>query len=912
MLGNTSRKGFILLISLVLLFVNTCFVFAETETIRNITQGIEMRNSHVSIIISKQASVVSCLDVNTGIDIALHNNRPIANAKLMDGTILEADGIQLKGSSLCILFKNYKVELEVSANKDYFSIAVKTAPSVFQQLTFIDFMMDYDYYGINPFLGVGVAMSLQTDPAYYPSGESKRVIGRCYAHTGISGAKLAIVVCRKNELRSILKSVYYSLPKGAVPVSFSGGGPFALDGEANRFDCVLLGNVKPKDIPNWISFYSGFGIKQFEFLSGTSNYIQGQFSFPESGSASSFKETITDPLLSAGIISTLHTYSHFISYSANELLQNPKWQKQLEFSATFTLSNDISQGSTEIKVREDNSYLTVYDTYRSIHSPFLLIDNEIIRYKVGAGGFVSCERGQCGTRITSHKSGSLVQIIGGYYSHIAPQIGSELFYEIARRTAVAYNEGGFRGLYFDALEGIGVQLKYHGLEDYIWFYEAAFVNEVLKNCIADPLVVEYSDMYCSLWSARGRGISWDAPRRGYKNNIDDHIVRNESFSNRQYVTTLGWILFYPMKKEYPLGFSTKYMFFDDVDYLGVKSIAYDQTMTYNRLSKDEVDATPALKRNLELFATYSKLRQDRYFSDKVSAVLKEGRYEYRLENNKGTWGFREAIYCREKLRDIKEDYLFGYNPFGRQKPFIRLENSYTSLLESTIPLLAFDESKNMNLQTRQKTFSSPLDLTDNKALKISIKGNGYNSNDAVCIRLSSTSSSAYADYVIRLRFSGWRDIIVPVLDNAENSDLSFEGMEDNVIKMHQNEVDYSKISLVQVFQTANTNSVRIKEIDAVPVVSNSLTNPIVHIGPMAIVFRDTIQSGEYIEYKVGDEKALVYDSIGNSRAINVSRRGRFRIAKGSFIAWVSGTPELKNAPTEVTLTFGLYGDFIHN
>ena len=115
-------------------------------------------------------------------------------------------------------------------------------------------------------------------------------------------------------------------------------------------------------------------------------------------------------------------------------------------------------------------------------------------------GRLTCLRGQCGTLAVEHKAGTTIRIIGGYYSHIAPQPGSELFYEIARRTAKAYNDGDFGGLFFDALDGLSVHLKYAGLEDYLWYYGASFVNEVLKYCKKTP-IVEYSTLYPSLWAA---------------------------------------------------------------------------------------------------------------------------------------------------------------------------------------------------------------------------------------------------------------------------------------------------------------------------------------------------------------------------------------------------------------------------
>lgn len=881
--------------------------------IQNTVQGVVFQNVRVSILISKSAELLSCIELSTGIDIAAQGHNKIATATKKGGGSVQATKVSLTGNLLNLYFGKDVVQCKVSSKEDYFTFEVIGGDlDPFESVVFLDLKTKHDFSEHNPFVITGVAMTLNTNHKYYPTGEAQEVVGKCYVQTGLIGAKLAVVACRKDELRSILKSVYSSIPAGSVPIAYASGGPFALDNETNKYDCVLLYSVNPSKIPDWISFYSQFGIKQFEFLLGPSTFIQGDFTFPQFESASDFKQKVTDPLYDAGIISTLHTYAYYIDYSADDILSDPKWQQQLEFRETFTLSESISPTSSVIGMLGDKSSLINDDKYRSVHSPFALIDNEIIKYTVSPDGIVSCQRGQCGTIAKSHLKGTKVRIIGGYYSQIAPQIGSELFYEIARRTAVAYNEGGFRGFYFDALSGLSVHLKHAKLDGFVWYYGAAFINEVLKYCERDPLVLDISDMYASLWPSRGRGITLDNPLRGYKDFIDDHTAINRDFGERQYVTTLGWFNLFPTKEEFPFNFSTKYVFFDDVDYAGVKSIAYNQTMTYNPLRRADVEGKPALKRNLDNFTRYSKLRQEGYFSESVLSVLKEGLFEYKLEYNNGVWGFREAVYCRNKLRDISKDLLYGDNPFKKQKPFIRLENGYTSSAISSITLLKSGELNKWSKNVIQKQFREPLNLREHKAIKITVKGKGISSQDAICVRLGASSSNSYADYFVRLNYDGWRELIIPSLDNGEFTNYTFEGKEDNINKMHINGVDLSRVGYVYIYQSTGCEGVDIKKVEAVPIVSNALMNPTVHIGSTSIVFKDTIQSGEYIEYTVGDKKALVYDNIGNSRAINVSRRGRFRVPHGSFVASVSGTPELNDAPSEAVLTLGLYGSYIHN
>lgn len=883
---------------------------AEQPVVRNVSEGIELRNDKVSIVISEKAELVACIEIKTNLDIALHNHTKIASIKKSDGTTIQANRIVLDGDDLRLFFENIIVDIAIKAYDDYFTFEVKDDYSAYlKSLTFLDLKFKYNFSDPNPFIAVGVAMSLQTNPVFYPSGESKEVSGICTAHTGIKGAKLAVVACRKEELRDVLKTVYESVSSNSIPISLAGG-PYALDNDINKGDCIIVGELNPNQVQDYIDFCSQWNISQIDFHVGSKTFIQGQFSFTSTESAKAFKEQIADPLKNAGITTLLHTYSFYIGYEANEILSNPKWQQQLEFRESYTLNKELPSNSTQIDLSGDKTELKNDSEYWSNHSHFMMIDDEIVKYSIGKNGITSCQRGQFGTRASTHPAGTVVRIIGGNNSRIAPQPGSELFYEIAHRTAAAYNEGGFGGIYFDAFDCLSIHLKNAGLEDYRWYYGASFVNEVLKYCKDTPLV-EYSTLYPTLWAARGRGGAWDSPQRGYKNFIDDHIRTNKSLLSRYYVTTLGWYNFYPQKTGQQGSFSTKYMFFDDVDYLGVKAIAYDQTMVYNQL-KIEDNSIPALRRNLEEYAQYNRLRTSKYFSDYVKSVLRDGKYEYKLVKKHFRWGLKEAAYFREKIHDINNTDLSGINPFKRQKPFIRLENLYSSDSKSKIILAQFDKKTDICNQLLKKKFDSGLDMSDNQAIKIVLKGNGQQSGDAICIRLMSSNSSGYSDYIVRTNFDGWRDIVLSDLDNAEYTELKFKDMDDKLYQTHRMDVDYSHITSMEIFVSGECRDVKIGTIEAVPLVSNNLANPQISIGKAILTFADTIQSGEYLEYQVGDNVALIYDNIGNSREVPVSKSGRFRIPKGAFTAKVSGAGEVQDAPSEVVLTIGLYGHVIKN
>lgn len=889
----------------------SCSTLKGAAIIRNTINGIELRNNIISLLISGDAKLLSCKEVASEEDIAARSHKKIASAKTTTGKTVEAKSVTLQGSILRIQIGEHYIDVKVDAYNNYFTFELLSDVSAFfSKVTFIDLKMEYDYSDSNTLLVAGVPMTLHTDPVFYPSGESLELLGRCTSHTGMLGAKLAAVICRENILKEILKEVYSSLPEHAVPAS-PYGGPFATESEYNKSNRLLISYVRPEDVQRVIDQCKEWDIKQLDFLLGARTFIQGDFSFPNMGSGQSFKQSITDPLKKAGIVSLMHTYSFYISYESTDLLSNPEWQQQLEFRNTSILAKTISATTEDIDLQGDMAFINNSQSFWSLCSPYVLIDSEIIRYSVGKRGYISCKRGQCGTTAVEHKAGAKVKIIGGRLSYIAPQPGSELFYEVARRTAKAYNEGGFKGFYFDALAGLSIHLEHAGLKDYLWYYGAAFINEVLKNC-KDAPIVEYSTLYPTLWAARGRGGAWDTPHCSYKEWVDLHTSANNDLIRRMYVPTLGWYDLYPQDKKLPNGFATKYMFFDDVDYLGTKMIAYNQSMVFNGFSLDKINSLPALRRNLERFSNYSYLYQVEYFTPKVKHILQDSQYEYKLIYKNGRWGFREVVYNKSKIRDINSNHLIGINPFKRQKPFIRLENLFSSDCKSLIYLIQFKDNHDLSLQKTEKYFKQPLDLSNHLALRIKIMGNGALSNGALCIRLHSSKSTGYADYTIRTNFDGWREVILSDLDNAENPDLMFPDMDTEKYKVYRHPVDFSSINSVQVYMSGDCSGVRVKDIVAVPRVSNALKNPSVKLSNASITFEGNLKSGEFIEYQAGDNVATIFNSIGESRTVPVLRQGRFRIPHGLFEATVSGQSELQDTPCQVVATIGSKGRFITN
>ena len=197
-----------------------------------------------------------------------------------------------------------------------------------------------------------------------------------------------------------------------------------------------------------------------------------------------------------------------------------------------------------------------------------------------------------------------------------------------------------------------------------------------------------------------------------------------------------------------------------------------------------------------------------------------------------------------------------------------------------VHLMNSEELAGLNNNNCEKEFSTPLNLTDHLGIKVSLIGNGGSSEDALCIRMRSAETGGYADYIVHLNFDGIREIVISNTDNAEYRGLFFTGADNDLYKVHRRDVDFSQVKYIQVFKSSNCESANVLSVDAVPLVSNALTNPVLTLNGASVTFQGTLQSGEYLEYNAGERIAVVYDSMGNSRTVKVKRSGRFRVPAG--------------------------------
>lgn len=381
-----------------------------------------------------------------------------------------------------------------------------------------------------------------------------------------------------------------------------------------------------------------------------------------------FKKNVSDILEANGIAAGLHTYSHYIRYDCKPILADPKWQKQLGVIGEYTVAEDVSADADFIPTVESTENVPSYVSFFARSSPLILIGNEIVYFDHAENGFKALERGRAGTKAVAHKKGEIIKHLDGYYHGIAPVSGSELFLQIARNTAKTFNEGGFKMIYLDALDGITRHCEKH---EY-WYYTAMFVCELLQYCDRYPLI-EFSTFFPALYAARGRVGAHDTPWRSYKKWNEHHTASNRAYINSHLAPTLGWYDFYPLTDKYPGNEHTKYHHADQIEHMGALALMYDFSNVFNGTRKYTYERYAGVRRNVALYKKYDDLRKSLYFDEDYREKLKDSPYEVHLKEKRGgRWCFVEKDYQIAKLYDLNDsDRNCGFfkNPFGAQPPF---------------------------------------------------------------------------------------------------------------------------------------------------------------------------------------------------------------------------------------------------
>ncbi len=878
--------------------------------------GIVLENSFFLYTIDYDGKVVSFTDKKDGTNYIDNIESPYfcyLNIDATGKTVANPINMEFKDGELIFGFiagSYLTIKPEIKDNYITFEVTKVVGLSSYS-IAFANTRVKYDIIEGKDFFAMSnLAMKLNTKAISWPSFKEMTAGGLVFGEIGFIGGKIAIFGAPVSKHIDILKTIASDIPKGDAPVAYGVGGPWAKENKDERGDYIIVSPQKPEQLASDLKMYTELNVDQLDFHKGNP-FRQGDFYFftDETGEAKAFKEKMVSQLTPHGIKAGLHTYSFYIDPYASGILTNPKWQKQLLPAEKYTLAEDLDIDALEFITEENTEFSSRLTGYRALASEFVLIDEEIIKISpldIAPHKFPNIIRGIADTKPAKHSKGAKVIRIASYYSGLCPVINSELYYEIARQTARAYNEGGFGMIYFDALDGVGRHLTDKSLS---WYYAAAFVNEVLKYTHDVP-IVEMSFFAPPFYLSRGRAGAWDHPRRGYKNWNIAHTESNAQMQDNYLCAIFGWYNLYPLAPAgFPPSTHIKYHFLDDVDHMASLAVAYDFGMVYQNVTKTTI-ALPAVKKNTDRYAFYNKLRKENYFPETIKRQVREGKFEYSIIENNGKYSFVEKSYSPAKIINV-DDNLFATtahnNPFASQKPFIRLEAFPTTNGNDPIIALKLDENAELKSQVLSVDYPvlNPLNAANHHGLHFKVLGN--NSDDALLIRIHGVvvGDINACDYYIPLNFEGWKDFYIVDIDNVEYDFNKFPTIAHNHYLDNRGNTEFAKIQKVEVALGGECDGVKMSSIELCEWQINDIVNPTVKVGNGELTFKCILQGGEYIEYT--GEKCCIYDGEGNETPIEVI--GSINAPSGKFNA-VTARENKGGDHAKMKLTFGFDGQII--
>ncbi|NUN70898.1 MAG: hypothetical protein HUU02_14445 [Bacteroidetes bacterium] len=344
------------------------------------------------------------------------------------------------------------------------------------------------------------------------------VKGSVYRRFGMTGASWFLTAGPLPLLRRSIANALTSFPQ--MPYS-PYGGPFADTSSYARGSYVMsYGSLTMSTIGQWTTFMKGTGFDQVQFHGGTERSFRFGDLEPDrrywpSGWLS--YRPVTEGLRRRGVASTLHTYSFLIDRSSTFVTPIP--DPDLAVSDTVFFHRECHRGDTLIAIRtRGRTDLSEGDLLRS--------GEEIMTIKqvhsTGTECLLSVERGTSGTSVQEHRASAPLHVLLSAYGFLLPSPGSPLFRTIARRHAIALNEGGFDGLYLD-----GIDAADRFGDDGGWYWSALFITEVWKH-LKRPVPMDMGAMTAHTWRFRTRWEAWDFPTRGRRQAVEAHVRHNSS------------------------------------------------------------------------------------------------------------------------------------------------------------------------------------------------------------------------------------------------------------------------------------------------------------------------------------------------------------------------------------------------
>lgn len=850
--------------------------------------GVTFQTNFLRYSISSEGKNVEFTDISTGRNYVAEGYC----GKLVDHEMKEhlPVAVAFRAPHLEVTYSNgIAAVIAVAEHAEYLTFQLVSVTSdTFYSISVVDVEVGIDYDNEPSFVASCMSMTLGTRMEEYP-GQNKKLYAEAFPHIGLTKtlrsdhpAKAAIIGAPEPLLRQMMKNVIEEIPDGELPKSKTGG-PYGCEIGLGKCTYTILGSpVTMDNIDEVITAMKKFGIKQANLHQGAM-YRQGDFQVSEKaypGGKEQFKAVIKR-FHDEGMIVGLHTYTFFLAHAASlSVYTTPIPHPDLDTLHEFTLADDLDETSIEVIVNEALHDMDTSTGFHSQNTLILWVDDELVRFTgisdTAPYSFTGCERGAFGTKAAVHRKGARVGHLKSYFGgYLAPKKHSALFYEIARNTAEFYNECEFDAFYLDAIDGVFILDG----NEFAWYHAMAFINE-MYNHLKRPTVFDccYGPQYPGSWFARTRFGALDNPYRAYNEFNDVHVEYDAKTAERMYlIPELGWWSLFPSGKEDMIGWQKQVMTIEELEYMCVKHLAMDACQCYQG-SMMRYKELPILERFASVIRQYDEVRESGYFQFDKQTVrrLRAPRTEFKLVKEEEAYKLREMKTTKYRAESFEEgrNTFHAVNPYGAQKPFIRIEALWTAEpydSPAAQPLLGLDEAEPLELN-RTYTFNEPLDTGGKRGIGVWICGDGRGETINVRLRSELWVGTAMADHFIKVDFTGWRYFSFYESQNGEmehrdwpRTELEYKVYEDvkTFYASYTNTVDYAQIHFIDILTSGKGEyDVRMRPIVALPHKEQVLVNPSVTINGQSVTFLTELKSGTYLECSEEGECA-VYDVKGN-------------------------------------------------
>ena len=920
-----------------------CFVAAATEcgaAEDPRPAAMTLQNDLATIAVATDAQIVGFTDRRSGVDYC-RQPAPCARVR-KDGVGYAATRAEFADGRLTLAFGSSGVTavLQVTAMKRYFVVEiVSVEPEQIDEIAFVDVPLTLRGTPDEPFAACALALNLQTNVRGIPQAAS-HLWAAAYPRFGFAGAKVALIGCPPDELRSVMQQVVTAadeLPHSAI------GGPWALDGPNNYGSYLFdFGDLTEQTVDRWIALARELGVTQIDFHGGRSfrfgDCRPDPVLYPH-GAAS--MKAVIDKLHAAGIQAGLHTYAMFINKSCPYVTPVP--DPRLGKDASFTLAADLAADAPAVPVVESTGQMSTVTGFFVRNSVTLQIDDELITYagvsKEPPYAFTGCVRGAYGTAVAAHAKGAKVHHLRECFGLFCPDGDSTLFSEVAANTAGLYNRAGFDMIYLDALDG-GDTVA--GREN-AWHYESKFTFEICKR-LEKPAIVEMSTFHHHLWYVRSRMGAWDHPTRSHKRFIDIHCQANAGLGRQFLPGNLGWWAFKTWQ-----GATGDPTHTDDIEYLCGKALANSYGLSLMGINPSTVHSIPALPRLAAIVRRYECLRHADYFNEDVKEKLRTPGDEFHLfQTAGGEWQFRPVEYDKHKLHgsDPEPGQWTVDNRFARQPLRLRIEAlmsagpydaagnvtlsdfsdpaefsvraaqpGVTAQLEASTEQTKIGErsgrftaANSTDTATRSwckvgKTFSPPANLSAHQGLGVWVHGDGK--GEVLNLQQTSPShlSHAIADHYVTVDFVGWKyfELIEP--EGGRHADYSWPY--GGTYSIYRESIRPAAVDTLSLWYNnvppGQTVTCYLGPIRALPVVPTILRNPSITIGGKTLTFPVEIATGQFLEFH-GPADCKLYGPKGEEIQ-NVEPAGDVPVLESGAnrIAWTCESESGRNPRAYVSV-----------